>query len=118
MHALDFLDIRRIRIKLPDPLFPYSPYSGKASIAVTSGGNLDSNLTGWLRVDELSEHFTQNFANRNPLNIPGPIYGAETDTCLTGPFEAPRNVLVDKNGQEFVFKQAASTEELRDLLSA
>ncbi|MFE3285713.1 hypothetical protein ACFXJJ_21730 [Streptomyces sp. NPDC059233] len=25
------------------------------------------------------------------LNVPGPVYGAETDNCATGRLEAPRN---------------------------
>ena len=111
----DYADVRQFRFKLPDPLFPYT---GKASIAAATLGELAGDISGWLAIHELSEHFTQNFPNRNPLNIPGPIYGAETDTCLTGPAEAPGNVLVDKQGQEFVFKQASSAEGFRDLFSA
>src|SRR5262249_50522379 len=44
--------------------------------------------------------------------------GADTDTCETGPAEAPDNILLDPNGQEFVFKQPTTTTELRDVVSA
>ena len=62
--------------------------------------------------------FHSSFAARNPFNLPGPFYGAETDTCLTGPNEAPKNVLIDRNGQEFVFKQPANRDELRQVIGA
>ncbi|MFI8320697.1 hypothetical protein [Streptomyces sp. NPDC085529] len=26
------------------------------------------------------------------LNVPGPVYGAETDNCATGRLEAPRHI--------------------------
>ena len=75
-------------------------------------------LSVMLGIDDLVEQFPSKFSMRNPLNIPGPIYGAETDTCCSGPREAPENVLLDKNGQEFVFKQASNAREFRGLVSA
>ena len=51
------------------------------------------------------EIFSGRFEERNCFNIPGPFYGAQTDTCETGPDEAPDNILLDGNGQEFVFRQ-------------
>jgi hypothetical protein len=42
----------------------------------------------------------------------------ETNTCETGPHEAPHNVLLDPSGQEFVFRQPADAAELRDVVSA
>ena len=99
-------DVRSFYVRMPDPLFPYR---GKESISVATVDELPADKAGWFGIDKLTDIFRPNFLNRNPLNIPGPIYGAETDTCLTGPLEAPENVLVDKNGQEFVFKQASNT---------
>jgi hypothetical protein len=58
------------------------------------------------------------FAERNPLNVPGMFYGAETDTCNTGPFEAPDNVVLDGNHQEFVFRQPRDVAELAMLFNA
>lgn len=62
--------------------------------------------------------FNGKFEERNPFNIPGPFYGAQTDTCETGPLEAPENVMLDGNGQEFVFRQPTTTEELRHVIGA
>lgn len=115
MHEFCFHDIRKFRVKLPDPLFPYK---GRLSIDAATVDALSDEGSGWKSIGELTGFFTPNFAKRNPLNIPGPIYGAETDTCLTGPSEAPDNVLVDQSGQEFVFRQPASATEFRDLVCA
>ncbi|MCY2962337.1 MAG: ferredoxin [Planctomycetota bacterium] len=65
-----------------------------------------------------SQFFRSAFSKRNPLNIPGPFYGAETDTCETGIAEAPHNVLLDPLGQEFVFMQPRGADELQDIISA
>ena len=45
----------------------------------------------------VGQFFQPAFGKRNPLNIPGPFYGAETDTCETGTAEAPHNVLLDRS---------------------
>lgn len=63
-------------------------------------------------------YFCGNFSERNRFNIPGPFYGALTDTCLTGPPEAPLNVMVDDAGQEFVFRQPANLNQLKCVLYA
>lgn len=110
-----FADIRQFRVQLPTPLFPYRGKGGIKSVIESELRPVDHH---WLSIDDLSEFFTPNFKARNPLNIPGPIYGGETDTCLTGPAEAPCNVLVDRDGQEFVYKQAENAAEFRDLVSA
>jgi hypothetical protein len=55
---------------------------------------------------------------RNWLNVPGPFYGAETDTCWCGPPAAPHNVLIDKWGQEFICRQPHTVAELRAVLDA
>ena len=64
------------------------------------------------------EIFSGRFEERNCFNIPGPFYGAQTDTCETGPAEAPDNILLDGNGQEFVFRQPATIEELQRIIGA
>lgn len=108
------LDIREYRVRLPEPLFPYT---AKAGIEVCPASGCDG--PGWLRVADLpADFFRPDFGHRNPLNIPGPFYGAETDTCQTGVAEAPNNVLLDDRGQEYVFKQPEDAAELRDVLSA
>ncbi|MFD7557122.1 ferredoxin [Streptomyces sp. NPDC059835] len=53
---------------------------------------------------------------RNWLGVPGPFYGADTDTCLTGRLHAPDLVLYDdRYGQEFVYRQPRGPQEVRDL---
>jgi hypothetical protein len=103
-------------VRLPDPLFPYQ---GKNGIQVRKATAVASHELGWKPVTSLAGQFFQSaFSKRNPLNIPGPFYGAETDTCETGIAEAPFNVLLDHSGQEFVFRQPRSEDELRDIISA
>lgn len=103
-------------VRLPDPLFPYQD---KARIQVRKQTAFAPSEPGWMPVTALvGEFFRPAFGKRNPLNIPGPFYGAETDTCETGTTEAPHNVLLDQSGQEFVFTQPENENELRDILSA
>jgi len=56
--------------------------------------------------------------DRNWLNVPGPFYGAATFTCLAGPMVAPRNVLTDEDGLEFVYRQPRSRTEIVAVLEA
>lgn len=53
------------------------------------------------------------FAERHPLNVPGPFYAAQTDTCCCGPVEAPDNVLHDEAGLEFVWRQPRGDAEVQ-----
>ncbi len=110
------IQIREFVVRLPDPLFPYQD---KTRIQVLKATAVASSEPDWLPISALAGQFFQPaFAKRNPLNIPGPFYGAETDTCETGTAEAPHNVLLDRSGQEFVFSQPTGEEELRDIISA
>ncbi len=75
-------------VRLPDPLYPYQD---KTRIQVRKAAAVASPELGWMSVTALGGQFFQPaFGKRNPLNIPGPFYGAETDTCETGTAEAPR----------------------------
>ncbi|MFB7373884.1 hypothetical protein ACFC0D_28985 [Streptomyces sp. NPDC056222] len=58
------------------------------------------------------------WAERNWRNVPGPFYGAETDTCEMGPEVAPRHVMCDETGQEFVFRQPRRPAEVHRVLFA
>lgn len=62
--------------------------------------------------------FGDHWESKNPLNFPGPFYTVETDTCCTGPCEAPHNVLCDFSSNEFIFRQPANFTELLQVLSA
>ena len=110
------IEIQEFLVRLPDQLFPYQ---GKNGIQVRKATAVASHQLGWMPVISLAGQFFQPaFSKRNPLNIPGPFYGAETDTCETGTAEAPHNVLLDRSGQEFVFTQPRCEDELRDIISA
>jgi hypothetical protein len=119
MNLHGFADIRAFRVQLPKPLYPFH---GRESIGADSEGPASSDKcqweSSWLGINKLAAFFPAKFSEKNPLNIPGPIYGAKTDTCCTGPQEAPDNVLLDNNGQEFVFRQPSIADEFRDLVSA
>lgn len=58
------------------------------------------------------------WAERNWRNTPGPFYGASTDTCGTGPIEAPSNVFLDPEGHEFVVVQPRNPHEVKSVVSA
>jgi hypothetical protein len=116
--------VQDYRVRLPSDLYPYK---GKQVIQVKHVSDLDVNSSEWLRIEKaatdrasvgISSIFQSAFDKRHPFNLPGPFYGAETDTCETGPAEAPTNVLMDRKGQEFVCKQPNNEEELRDIISA
>lgn len=111
-----FADARQFRVRLPSG--PHWPYAGGESLEVCRENDPSQATSEWLSINELAAYFPAKFTEKNPLSIPGPIYGAETDTCGTGPLEAPGNVLLDAAGQEFVFRQAATADEFRDLVSA
>ena len=64
------------------------------------------------------EVFHSAWDERHWLNVPGPFYGAMTDTCLCGPLSAPKNILFTDEGQEFVFRQPNDAEEFLDVLWA
>jgi hypothetical protein len=115
MNLYGLLDISGYRVRLPRNLYPYR---GSSVIEVELATEVGTANADWSRIDELKDFFRPSFAARNPMNIPGPFYGAETDTCLTGPYEAPKNVIIDRNGQEFVFRQPANKDELRQVISA
>jgi hypothetical protein len=51
-------------------------------------------------------------------NTPGPFYGADTDSCGTGPIEAPSNSGQDENGFEYIFKQPASPTDVHEIVEA
>jgi hypothetical protein len=116
MNIQSLIRIQEYRVHLPPKLFPYQ---GKHLLQVKHVKDIASGDSGWVRVSDLgSDFFRPAFDKRNPLNMPGPFYGAETDTCATGPPEAPNNVFLDRNGQEFVFKQPANCAELGNILVA
>lgn len=127
MLDLTFVDVERFRVQVPKDMYPVHR-SGRIAIRETC--NVQSDLQEWLPIPQISDdhcdwpgtkvgrYFTGKFPERNPLNVPGPFYGAETDTCATGPIEAPKNVLLDAEGMEFVFRQPSTLDELTGVIYA
>jgi len=61
---------------------------------------------------------TNDFANINWLNTPGPIYTTTTDNIGTGQVAAIQNVGGDEDYREIVFKQPFTLQELKDVIAA
>ncbi|MBA2897520.1 hypothetical protein [Nonomuraea soli] len=68
--------------------------------------------------DDPERALSGKWEQRNWRNVPGPFYGADTDTCATGPLVAPRRVLCDENGMEFVYRQPQDPAALAEVLDA
>jgi hypothetical protein len=62
--------------------------------------------------------FQAKWNDKSWLNTPGPFYGANTDSCGTGPIHAPYNSGLDREDLEYIFKQPSNVEELRDVVTA
>ncbi|MCF2529660.1 ferredoxin [Yinghuangia soli] len=62
--------------------------------------------------------FGGKWAERNWRNVPGPFYGAMTDTCWTGRMDAPDHVAYDDRGGEFVYRQPRTPDEVRLIVAA
>ncbi|WP_382304486.1 ferredoxin [Herbiconiux sp. UC225_62] len=59
------------------------------------------------------------WSDRNWRNVPGPIFGAITDSCWTGRIVAPDHIAYDDDtGAEFVIKQPTSVVELERVMIA
>ncbi|WP_455358671.1 ferredoxin [Streptomyces sp. SYSU K21746] len=67
--------------------------------------------------------FTGNWAERNWRNVPGPFYGAATDSMAIGRLDAPDHIAYDNDfgdgfGTEFVYRQPVNETEVESLVSA
>ncbi|MFF2778519.1 ferredoxin [Streptomyces sp. NPDC058052] len=65
------------------------------------------------------EAFQGIWEDRLWLNVPGPFYGGDTDTCRTGRLSAPRHVLY--GGEyltEYVYRQPKTPDETARLVEA
>ena len=128
----EIIDISMFRVRVSVNLYPYQSsdvmsellqvcrndvlgFDGDEWSEIPKAG--DFNVT-WKAGFQRGRFFCGRFSERNPFNIPGPFYGAETDTCETGPIEAPHNVMLDEDGQEFVFCQPSTAAELRRIIGA
>ena len=68
-------------------------------------------------VKQPETYFMGTWDQRNVLNMPGPFYGAETDTCMDGPEYAPASLLCDAIGQGFVWRQPRNDVETLALMT-
>jgi hypothetical protein len=68
-------------------------------------------------VEPPETYFLGRWDQLNPLNVPGPFYGAETDTCCDGPPLAPYSLLTDENASGFVWRQPRNDTETRSLMA-
>ena len=71
--------------------------------------------TGW-SVVRPEEYFRGRWEERHQLNMPGPFYGAETDTCCDGPPLAPYSLLTDTERMGFVWRQPRNDAETHSLM--
>jgi hypothetical protein len=55
---------------------------------------------------------------RAAYTVPGLVWTVESDTCMTGRPNAPRNVAYDDFYREFVYRQPANEAELAAVMSA
>jgi hypothetical protein len=69
-------------------------------------------------VASLIDNPPDDWDSRGPLNVPGLVWIAESDTCLTGRLDAPRNIAYDEFGAEFVFRQPRTKAELAQVMRA
>jgi hypothetical protein len=59
------------------------------------------------------------WGNRDWRNVPGPFYGAQTDSCWTGRGIAPHHVVYeDEFGSEIVYRQPKNAGEVQLVLTA
>ncbi|MFC8720888.1 ferredoxin [Kitasatospora sp. NPDC057198] len=69
------------------------------------------------------EVFAGVWAERNWRNVPGPFYGAATDSMATGRLDAPHHIAYDDDfgggfGTEFVYRQPMDEAETEAVVSA
>ncbi|MDX8055863.1 hypothetical protein SK571_41355 [Lentzea sp. BCCO 10_0798] len=62
---------------------------------------------------------TDNWAEKHWLNVPGPFYTGQTDTCWTGRRVAARHVLYGGEFQnEFIYRQPKTPDEVQNVWQA
>ncbi|MEU9163719.1 ferredoxin [Streptomyces sp. NPDC048424] len=77
-------------------------------------------LAAWVPAyDHSWSTWPDTWQERNWRNVPGPFYGATTDTCWVGRGVAPDHILYDDEfGQEFVYRQPRTPEETHRVMAA
>lgn len=78
--------------------------------------NRHRDAKGWL-LEKLT-HPTDDWDARTVFTTPGIVWAVESDTCMTGRPNAPRNIAYDNYGREFVYRQPENADELMNIMSA
>jgi hypothetical protein len=72
---------------------------------------------GTFGVQRPERYFLGRWEDRHLLNVPGPFYGASTDTCCDGPPLALYSLMTDAEGFGFVWRQPRSDAETLSLMT-
>jgi hypothetical protein len=88
-------------------------------IVATSARLPVANLEDDSRLGPPADYLGGEWDRRDWRNVPGPFYGAQTDSCWTGREIAPRHIVYeDECGGEVVFRQPRDAGEVHLLLTA
>jgi hypothetical protein len=85
-------------------------------IVSSAGVKVSDGPPTWVMA-EPSEYLLGQWSERNWRNVPGPIYGAMTDTCWASRMFAPHHISYEnQDGQEFLYRQPRSRSEVLGVL--
>jgi hypothetical protein len=86
---------------------------------VAASAGLLMNCPGGGPLGPAEAYLRGRWTSRDWRNVPGPFYGADTDSCWMGREVAPGHIVYDDNfGGEIVYRQPCNAEEVRFVLSA
>jgi hypothetical protein len=78
--------------------------------------NTHPDARGWL-LEKLRTP-PHDWESRTAHTVPGVVWTVESDTCMTGRPNGPRNIAYDNLGREFVYRQPRDEGELVGIMSA
>jgi hypothetical protein len=70
------------------------------------------------REPEIKANYGGSWNRKHPFNFPGTFFTGEGDTCGTGSPEAPENVMEDRDGYEYIYRQPRNYSELIQVTNA
>lgn len=96
----------------------FAPSRREIAAVATRASLVNSNpdAKGWL-LNKVKRP-PSDWDSRAFLTVPGLVWTVDSDTCMTGRVEAPRNIAYDELGREFVFRQPIDEAELAAIMSA
>ncbi len=104
---------------MADPKYSGSAYwNPLPDIDSSAGTEIPGGPPDWAgRLPEPSDYLCGKWEERNWRNVPGPIYGAMTDTCWVGRIYAPDHVSYEADsGQEFLYRQPRNRHDVLQVL--